>query len=921
MGEVYLAQDTKLDRKVALKILPADIAANRDRMERFFREAKAAAGLSHPNIAQIFEIGEHQGTHFISMEYVDGHTLRELIHGKHTDLTRLLRYLQHAAEGLAKAHAAGIVHRDLKPDNIMVTRDGHAKILDFGLAKLIEPQQVASMRDSSDSAIATAILPQNSIPGTILGTAGYMSPEQAQGKVNEIDHRSDIFSFGCVLFEAAARRKPFAGSDTLDALHKIVHAPTPNVKEANPAAPEDLQRIIRRCLAKDPDRRYQSIKEVAIELEELRQDLKATSDIHDSVHQTESGSIAAVSEPGTRAGGLSPATGSIAAAPTISSSDFIAGKIKSHKKGFVIALVAGVILVFVGVLKLVGVGFGLSSFLNRKTSPIASLQSMKFVRVPVSGDVGQAFISPDGRFIARVGYEKGKGSVRLRQVGGTTEREIVPPTDYTFIGGITFSPDGSSIYYVNGEQAKVFRRLYRVSVLGGDPQKLIDDVDSGVSVSRDGKRLAFRRYLPQTREDTLIVANEDGTEARIVATRTPPAIFGKPEWSPDGQLVAHPIFNKDDEGDYAIIEATSPADRSTKAITSERWRYIESIEWLPEGNGLVVTGKPRSAPLEDRGQVWYVPFPTGELQKITNDANHYGGLTLAADGRTALVVQSDISSNIWVAPAGDFARAQKLTSSNSEMGEVCWTLDNQIVYAWAGSGRYLDLWVMNSDGTGNRQLTFTPDRHELQPALSPDGRQLVFLTRYNPGLITISRMGLDGGGAKEVVRNVDRFAEPQISPDSQWVFYNNRDEAGNTSFWKVAFEGGQPLKVREKTPCRVSPDSKWFVCRHREEGPEAPYKFIIVPAGGAEPTKTFDWPKGAETLYWSPDGQAIDYIANREGVYNVWRMRLEGGKEQKLTEWQTTEPLWSFAWARDGRTLAVTRDTGNNALLLIQNFR
>src|SRR5438309_8714203 len=185
MGEVYLAQDTKLDRKVALKILPAEVAADRNRMERFVREAKAAAALNHPNIAHVYEIGEHDGTNFIAMEFIDGQTLRELIRND-TDLRKLLRHLQHAAEGLAKAHAAGIVHRDLKPENIMVTRDGHAKILDFGLAKLIET------RRSSDtsSEVATAILPQPSQPGMVLGTVGYMSPEQAQGKTDEIDQRS-----------------------------------------------------------------------------------------------------------------------------------------------------------------------------------------------------------------------------------------------------------------------------------------------------------------------------------------------------------------------------------------------------------------------------------------------------------------------------------------------------------------------------------------------------------------------------------------------------------------------------------------------------------------------------------------------------------------------------------------------------------
>src|SRR5471032_572755 len=182
MGEVYLAQDTKLDRKVALKILPADLAANQDRMRRFVQEAKAAAALNHPNIAHIYEIGESDGVNFIAMEFIDGVTLREKIHQEHTELRKLLRFLQHAAEGLAKAHAAGIVHRDLKPDNIMITRDGHAKILDFGLAKLIEPR--LSDGGTED---ATAIMQQQSTPGVIMGTVGYMSPEQAQCKTQEID--------------------------------------------------------------------------------------------------------------------------------------------------------------------------------------------------------------------------------------------------------------------------------------------------------------------------------------------------------------------------------------------------------------------------------------------------------------------------------------------------------------------------------------------------------------------------------------------------------------------------------------------------------------------------------------------------------------------------------------------------------------
>ncbi|HYW71564.1 MAG TPA: serine/threonine-protein kinase, partial [Pyrinomonadaceae bacterium] len=218
MGEVYLAEDTRLHRKIALKILPVDLAANKDRLRRFEQEAMAAAALNHPNIATIHEIGEHEGTHFIAMEFIDGATLGSAIHQGHTELRKLLRYLQHAAEGLAKAHAVGIVHRDLKPDNIMVTRDGHAKILDFGLAKLIEPQPVPA---SDSSEVATAVMRQHSTPGAIMGTVGYMSPEQAQGKASEIDQRSDIFSFGCILFEAATGKKPFEGESVIKSLHMV----------------------------------------------------------------------------------------------------------------------------------------------------------------------------------------------------------------------------------------------------------------------------------------------------------------------------------------------------------------------------------------------------------------------------------------------------------------------------------------------------------------------------------------------------------------------------------------------------------------------------------------------------------------------------------------------------------------------------
>ena len=371
MGEVYLAEDTQLHRRVALKILPAEVALNQDRMRRFHQEAQAAAALNHPNIAHIYEIGEGQGMNFIAMEYVEGVTLREKIHLQRTELSKLLRYLQNVAEGLAKAHAAGVVHRDLKPDNIMITGDGHAKILDFGLAKLIE-QRPASISAKGSSEVVTAMMPQpvspagqpgwgghHSTPGTVIGTVGYMSPEQAQGKTSEIDYRSDIFSFGCILFEAATRQRAFEGKDALDSLHKIVHEPTPRISDVNPTAPPELQRITRRCLAKDPEDRYQTIKDVAIELKDLRREMESTAiPIPSSAGSDATGAEALHDQSlsattGTRPGSLSTRA---------SSAEYIISGIKEHKVATV--MVAGLIG-----LALVGMGFGLLRMFRQKRLP------------------------------------------------------------------------------------------------------------------------------------------------------------------------------------------------------------------------------------------------------------------------------------------------------------------------------------------------------------------------------------------------------------------------------------------------------------------------------------------------------------------------------------------------------------------------
>ncbi len=557
MGEVYLAEDTRLHRRVALKILPTEVASHHDRMRRFIQEATAAASLNHPNIAHIYETGEaeakppagrderqelerddHEVLHFIAMEFVDGITLREKIHREHSDLRKLLRYLQQVAEGLAKAHAAGIVHRDLKPDNIMITGDGHAKVLDFGLVKLVEPTLPSHTSGPPSSEVATAVMPQHSTPGTVLGTVGYMSPEQAQGKTTEIDHRSDIFSFGCILFEAVTGRKPFEGESVLKSLHMVVYEPAAPIKDFNPTAPAELQRIIRRSLAKDPEERYQSIKDIAIELKEVRHEMTEAAGLTGGIDTTvpPSSSAAQLSTQSGSEAAEPTAPGIINTQPTQSSAEYLVSGMKQHRKGVAVAL---------AVLLVIGTALAVSWYKlagNKKEEPF---RSIKFTRLTSGGHVGNAVmdgstsISPDGRYVVFSLNDAGKISLWVRQISTNSNVQIVPPANGSN-GGTTISRDGEYVYYRWIDENDPDGAIYQVPILGGTPRKILSGANSPISFSPDGQRFAFIRSRSGEAKDSLMVANADGSGERNLITRGSKGWLSDagPAWSPDGKTIA-----------------------------------------------------------------------------------------------------------------------------------------------------------------------------------------------------------------------------------------------------------------------------------------------------------------------------------------------------------------------------------------------
>jgi len=907
MGEVYLAEDTRLERSVALKILPADVATNQERMRRFVQEAKAASSLNHSNIAHIYEIGESEDVNFIAMEFVEGETLREKIHGEKVDLRTMLKYLAQVADGLAKAHAAGIVHRDLKPDNIMIARDGYAKILDFGLAKLVEPQKMQNANLEELNEAATAMMPQPlSVPGMIMGTIGYMSPEQAQGK-KEIDQRSDIFSFGCILYEAATRHQPFAGETVVDSLHKIIHTQPPPIRDFNATVPLDLQRIVRRCLAKDPEERYQTIKDVAIELKELRREMENAGggELSISPETTAEPHVSETADRTISVGDKTAASTAESVAHSTSSAEYVVGEVKKHKTG---ALIVAVLVALV----VAGIGYGIYKLTAKRDRPALSFQSAKFTRLTTTGKASGVAISPDGKYVVHIQDDGGQQSLWIRQVATQSNVQIVAPAAVQY-SGLTFSPDGDYIYYSVSSQEFTQRALFQVPTLGGSPKKLLENLwATTITFSPDGKQFAFVR--PEWgKEFALMIANADGTnEQKLVAHKNPPENIGSPAWSPDGKRIAYRVQNYD-SNDTTIFEA-QVADGSTKPLTAQRWLIVNRMAWLADGSGLLIRATPGQNSVF---QIWHLSYPEGEAHQLTNDLNNYTGMSLTADSGTLAVVQSEQQASIWIAPMGNASRARPVTSGSGKADlRPAWTPDGRIVYDSNASG-IEDIWIVNADGSNQKQLTanYSVDRDS---AVSPDGRYIVFVSSRS-GVDDLWRMNIDGSDQRQLTNGGSRKQSPQFSPDGRWLIYHTA--FGKQTVWKISAEGGEPVQLTDKPSeyPTVSPDSKLVAYLYRDEN--APWRIAVAPLEGGQPLKTFDLPPTYERpLHWTPDGRAVAYIDTQNGVSNILAQPLDGGKPKQLTDFKVDRIFW-FDFSRDGKQLALSRGTQTSDVVLISNFK
>jgi serine/threonine protein kinase len=904
MGEVYLARDTQLDRDIALKTLTREVARDQQRLHRFLQEARAASALSHPNVAHIYEIGEVDGAHFIAMEFVEGESLDRKIGGRPLTISELLEIAIQIADALDEAHAKGITHRDIKSSNIMITSRGRVKVLDFGLAKLAGP---SSDTHTSDSEMATRV---KTSPGVVMGTVNYMSPEQALGR--EVDHRSDIFSFGVVLYEMATGQLPFTGNTVTETIDRITHAQPQAIARLNYDVPAELEIIVKKALRKDREERYQTIHDLLIDLKDLKRETDVASSLERSVPPALPGKETVNYSGAQMSGvlqqtGVSPSlsTAEVSAAPSASSAEYVVNQIKSHKKTFAVTAIIALIV-------LVGIGFAVHKFVSRSQTNSISLEAAKFTRLTTTGNATGAAISPDGKWLVHVQDDGEQKSLWLRQVAvANSNTQIVSPAPVRFFG-VAFSPDGNYVYYAVREGNQDTGTLYQVPVLGGTPRKLFTGVKSSISFSPDGKQIAYFDFYED--EDRLMIANGDGSGQRQLAMRHGDEYFFQGDfsavsWSPDGKTIATPVAITSQN--FMSVATVSVATGEVKFLTQRRWNLVRQAVWF-NADTILTTAAER---VGEAFGIWQISYPSGAVTKLTNDLNSYPTISLTSDSASIAAVMTELNNNIWVMPAFDAARATQVTQGRNLVGNPVFTPDGKLVFQLkqpVGG----DLYLLDLANGTRKQLTANAGDNVV-PAVSADGRYIVFMSDRT-GAFHIWRMDMDGGNLRQLTDHHDEEV-PDISPDSQWVAYEMY--LNKSTIWKVGIDGGQPTEITDKYSDNpvFSPDGKQIACLYLPQ-PAGSQTLAILPSVGGEPIRTLPFTGPITNLRWTVDGQSLVYGKTKNGVTNLWAQPIDGSAPKQLTNF-ASERIFTFDFSRDGKQMALSRGTETSDVVLISNFK
>jgi len=842
MGVVYRARDLHLDRFVALKILPPEKVADAERKRRFVQEAKAASALNHSNIVHIYDINTEEGVDYIAMEHIKGNTLNERIGHRGLQLKDSLKYAVQIADALAKAHSVGIIHRDLKPSNIMVNEDDTIKILDFGLAKLLEKIQgdefASTVTDVAEEKPVTG-------EGTVVGTVAYMSPEQVEGKM--VDPRSDIFTFGTVLYEMVTGRRAFTGSNVFSTLSAILSkAPAPLDIEI----PHDLGRIINRCLRKDPARRFQNMADLKVALEELKEESNSHT--------------------------LTSITSAVNASSTL-----------HFSRRTVISLIILIIVVI-----------GAVWFYIRPRSSFDGdvLQS----GIAPGGDLslliyspGGAFnpaLSPDGKMLAFVAEDQGRMDLFVSRVAGGENIRLT--NDDVEESLPRFSPDGERILFTRLGSETRPSEICIIPTLGGQPIHLINN---GLSATwaPDGKQLAF--VLRQPGEgDALAVSSADGTDISLVlkSNATYP-FFRTPSWSPDGKHLAVTRSMGGSAGEIWLVSLDGSPPR--RLSNDPAGIFSQMPVFTPDGRGVVHQSNRAGAT-----NLWILPLDNGQPVRLTSGPGPDIMPSVSHDGSIAFANVRTLASLIIYNLENGQSR-EILTHSSTLWAPAFSPSGRELAFSRTEQDGTWRIWIVAVQGGPPRQLT-SGVLPEVYPRFTPDGNSVVYNT-WSSETDQIWSVPKTGGPPRALMsthQNDTQYAD--ISPDGQWIAFT-RAEAGESHIYIAAIDNGEERRLTEFTSTlpRWSPDGQWIAFTRSRGIIDG--IFVIKPDGTGmrQLSETGGWP------VWWPDGKQLGYQSyGKDGSLEVSTIPLEGGPSKTFNFIRYRSTNNPFDISPDGTRLATT---------------
>ena len=858
MGEVYRGRDTRLGRDVAIKVLPAALAEVPQRVARFEREARSASALNHPNIVTIYEVGTSGSLHYIAMELVAGESLRSLLLDGPLPVRRLLDIAIQLGEGLSRAHASGIVHRDLKPENVMVTAQGHVKILDFGLAKLTQPDAIG---DGASERPPDASATQD---GIILGTVGYMSPEQATGA--PVDYRSDQFSFGAILYEMATGGRAFQRASAPQTLAAIIQDEPEPIAARNPRVPAPLRWTVQRCLAKKPSDRYASTEDLARELRTLRDNLPEAS-----------GPDRARSAAGEPAG---------------------------KRRSWTLAAIAAAALLTLGI-----VGWRLRQSDYFWSNPLAGA---RFTRLTDwEGEEVDATLSGDGKFVAFVSDQAGPFDAWVSQVGSdqllNLSRGKIPVTNGNRRRNIGFSEDDARVWIGVSDPEGTGRvsDLWIVPTMGGDARLFLPGAVS-VAWSPDRARMA---YHTADAAQAILVADRTGANSKRILVGEPGVRNNYPVWSPDGRFI---YFARGITSPYDMDIWRIPSDGGALERITNHHSRVSYPAFLDARTLIYTASRP------DSGTGLYAMDIHRRIpHDVSSGLEEYISIAASSDGRRLAATVANPTSHLWTAPIADHVADEGAASR----------LSVPVVRAAAprsGPGQLLflsskggadGLW-RSKGGVVSELWRGSEGAVMAAPALSPDGARVAFVVRQQErGRLYL--MAADGTGSHRLTESLDARDAPSWSSDGKWVAVV-ASERTEQPLYKVPVEGGAPVRLvgGVNTSPVWSPDGRFIVYCVQGEGPWCGMK-AITPDGNPFPLPEAKVDNGGNRYRFLPGGKSMVLMQGKDRGYDFWLLDLAGGRRRRLTDLRPGYDMRSFDVSPDGKQILFDRFRENSDVVLI----